>query len=124
MTVRCLKLAGAACALLLAIPLIAADKPATKTNKKTTATAVRRTAWKPETLSGKIMKVDPDQKLVVVQTNDGVPFDMRVTARTRIKSGDREVGLKDLTQDTNKTVSVKFTPERRGDIARSIQLNG
>jgi hypothetical protein len=35
-----------------------------------------RSAWPPETLSGKISMVDPDRKLVVVETPDGIPFDM------------------------------------------------
>jgi hypothetical protein len=70
------------------------------------------------------MKVDPEQNLVVVQTSDGVPFDMVINPKTRIKSGDRGITLKDLTRDMNKTVSVTFTPERRGDVAKSIQISG
>ena len=121
----CSRLAITACALVLAIPLIAADSPAKKTNKTVMATPSRHSAvWKPETLSGRITNVDPDQNLIVVQTPDGVPFDMLLTAKTRIKSGDRDLTLKDLTRDVNKTVSVKFTPERRGDVVRSIQING
>jgi hypothetical protein len=67
--------------------------------------------------------VNPAQNLVVVQTPDGVPFDMDVTARTRINAGDRSVALKDLTQDINKPVSVQFVPERRGDVAKSIRIS-
>jgi hypothetical protein len=101
-------LAAAACALA-AIPMAAANLPR---------------GWPPETLSGKISMVDPGEKLVVVQTPDGVSFDMVVTGTTRIKSGDRTVPLNDLQQDVNKTVSVRFTPERRGDVARSIEIGG
>ena len=123
--VKCSRLAITACALLLAIPLIAADGPANMTNSNIAAAADRRTAaWKPETLSGTIAKVDPDQKLVVVQASDGVPFDMVLTAKTSIKSDDGAITVKDLTQDMNKTVTVTFTPERRGDVATSIQVNG
>jgi len=114
-------LATAACALLLAIPLAAADSPASKSAKKPAAV---RSMWPPETVFGTIMIVDPSLKTVVVQTSGGVPFDMVVTRNTRIKSGDRAITLQDLKQDTNKGVSVKFVPERRGDIARTIQLNG
>ena len=83
-----------------------------------------RKAWRPETLSGKISVVNADRRLVVVETPDGVPYDMVVTGKTRIKSGDQAVSLKELTQDTNKSVSVKFTPERRGDVARTIEIGG
>ena len=93
-------LATLACALTMAMPLAA------------------------ETLSGKITMVDPAHKLVVVEPSDGVPFDMVVTAKTRIKAGDQAIALKDLTREMNRTVSVRFNPERRGDVATSIQVNG
>jgi hypothetical protein len=69
-------------------------------------------AWPSETLSGKITVVDPVQKVVVVQTPDGVPYDIDITANT------------DLARDINKQVSVEFVPERRGDVARSIRIGG
>lgn len=121
MRVRLSILAAAACALA-AIPLAAANGPAAKADRKATA-AVRR-AWKPETLSGKISMVNADRRLVVVETPDGVPFDMVVTGKTRIQSGDQAVSLKELTQDRNKSVSVTFTPERRGDVAKTIEIGG
>lgn len=68
--------------------------------------------------------VDPGKKVVVIQTPNGIPFDMVVTAKTGITSGHHTLTLADLTRDANKAVSVKFTPERRGDVARLIQLNG
>jgi hypothetical protein len=68
--------------------------------------------------------VDPAQNLMVVETPNGVPFDMVVNSKTRIKSGNQALTLKELTQDSNKTVSVKFIPERRGDVAKSIQIRG
>ncbi len=102
-------LAISTCALMSAIPLAAAGM---------------RGNWPPEFLSGKITSVDPDRNLVVVQTPEGIPFDMYVNAKTLIKSGDQTIALKDLTRDTNQRVSVKFIPERRGDVAKSIRLNG
>lgn len=117
---KCKAPAFAACALMLAIPLSAATGPAAKTNKNTTT--AMRSAWPPETLSGKIAKVDPERKQVIVQSPDGTFYDMVVTAKTRIKLGDRALTLKDLTQDMNKGVSVNFTPERRGDVAKSIRM--
>jgi hypothetical protein len=119
--VRLSILAAAACALA-AIPLAAANGPAAKADQK--ATAAMRRAWKPETLSGEISMVNADRRLVVVETTDGVPFDMVVTGKTRIQSGDQAVSLKELTQDTNKSISVTFTPERRGDVAKTIEIGG
>lgn len=124
MKVQLSMLTTLACGLWLAIPLTAAT-PAAKTNKnKKTAAMAVRSVWAPETLGGKIAIVDPDRNLVVVEMPDGVPFDMVVTAKTKIDLGDRRVGLRALTGDTNKTVSVKFVPERRGDVAQSIRIGG
>jgi hypothetical protein len=116
-------LAGMALAVLLAVPASAATLPA-KTNKPVAQPAAMRSAWPPETLSGKITMVDPAQKLVVVQAPDGVPFDMVITGATRINSDGQAIHFNNLTNDMNKTVSVRFVPERRGDVARSIRIGG
>jgi len=102
----------ALCGLLLAIPAVAA-----------TSTAIRN-AWPAETLSGTITTVEPGQKLVIVKGPDGVPFDVVVTPKTRIRSGDRVIAIKELTHYQNKDVSVRFLPERRGDVAESIRIGG
>lgn len=109
-------LATAACAVLLASPLAAAN-----TDKAPSHAGVPN-AWSPETLSGKIWMVDSAHNLVVVKGPDGVPFDMDVTRRTRIESGDRSVSLKDLEQDKNQQISIHFVPERRGDVAQTIKI--
>jgi len=116
----------AACAVLLAIAAPVSAKTATTTDRSATATASRgaREAWPAETLSGTIMAVDPAQDLVIVKGADGVPFDMDVKASTRIRSGDHQLTLKDLASDQKKNVTVHFVPERAGDIARTIQVNG
>src|SRR5208283_274865 len=96
-------LSAALCVLPSAVPLTAADKPA-----KTAAThsAAVRSVWPPETLSGKISMVDPARNLVVVDDSSGIPFDMTITPRTRIESGDQALSLQDLSQYRNKSVSI------------------
>ncbi|HTR34600.1 MAG TPA: hypothetical protein VMH80_01780 [Bryobacteraceae bacterium] len=116
----------AACAVLLAIAAPVSAKAATTAEKSATAMAAKgvREAWPAETLSGTIMAVDPAQNLVIVKGADGVPFDMDVRASTRIRSGDHRLTLKDLASEQKKNVTVHFVPERAGDIARTIQVNG
>lgn len=120
-------LGTAGCALLFAISLTAADKPATEAHKaeahKTEAKATMR-HWRPETLAGKIAMVDPANRLLVVKGSDGVPFDMIVTRSTRIESGSQALKLSDLASKTNQGASIHFVPERRGDVAQSIQITG
>jgi hypothetical protein len=123
--VASLILGGAFCAILLAIPAAAADKPAALSVKPAPShsTPMRR-GWAPETISGKISMVDVDEKLVVVEDASGVPFDMVITPRTHIESGDQALPFKDLTEYRNKSVSIRFVPERRGDVAESIRISG
>lgn len=107
-------LAGAAAALVCALPAVAADKP---------VATQERGVWPAETISGTIGTVEASQKIVVVRSAK-VPFDMVVTPRTRITAGDHKITLEDLSKYQNKNVSVRFIPEGRGDIAQSIQING
>jgi hypothetical protein len=107
------------CAILAALPLVAANSATTTGKKPVTAT---RKAWPSETIDGTISMVSPDRKLVIIQTSSGVPFDLRVTPATRIESGSQSLKITDLQRDVTQGVSVKFVPERSGDIARSIRL--
>lgn len=111
----------AVCSLLLTLPMAAADNAHTKTATRKTQS---RSAWPPETLSGTIVTVDPAQKLVIVKGSDGVPFDMVLNSSTLIESGKHKLKLDQLRSSTDKSVSVRFVPERSGDIARSIQIMG
>jgi hypothetical protein len=105
--------AAIACVLLLpAIPLSAAN-----------GAAAARNAPPPENLSGKIILVDPDYGMVVVQGQDGIPIELVVTPSTRIRSGGQAATLRDLARDMNKSASVKFTPASVGDLANSIRVS-
>ena len=108
----------AACSLLVAVPLLAANPAKSNSSEKAMQ------AWPAETLAGTIMTVDPSQNLVIVKGPDGVPFDMVVSRATRIESGSQHLTLDQLKADTNRNVSVRFVPERSGDVARSIQVTG
>jgi hypothetical protein len=111
-------------ALMSALPIVAASGTAADNAAAKTTSKVMRSTWPSETLSGKITMVDPVQRLVVIQAQDGVTYDLDVTKSTRINSGEQSIALKDLAQDMNKTASVTIVPERRGDIARVIQIKG
>jgi len=41
-----------------------------------------------------------------------------------LTSGDHSLKLNDLVSRTDKGATVHFVPERKGDVARSIQVNG
>ena len=114
-----------ACAFMLTATVTAAEKSkADHPGTKDTVAKTERTAWPPETLAGKIMMVVPAKDLVIVQGPDGVPFDLRVTPATHIEFGDHKIALKDLDQHMQKAVSVRYVPERAGDIARTIRVTG
>jgi ABC-type uncharacterized transport system ATPase subunit len=68
--------------------------------------------------------VRPDRKLLVVRDRYGVPFDLDITAKTRILLDGKTVPFEDLKQDKNREASIHFVPEDRGDVALSIRVNG
>ena len=110
--------------LLLGSPAVAGDKAASASNQaKATTESSMRNAWPAENLSGKISAVEPGHRLVVTDA-DGVPFSMVITAKTRIKAGGQNITFGDLAQYQNKDVSIRFVPERRGDVAESIHIGG
>jgi hypothetical protein len=90
---------------------------------KTVHTQALRSQWPPETLSGKIATVDFAKNRVVVRDTAGTPFDFVVGPSTRIKVGSAHVKLSDVASKINDTVSVRYIPERKGDIAKSIEIS-
>lgn len=106
-----------AAAALTAVPSFAADA-GTHANTRHT----QRMQWAPQTLSGTITLVDPAQKLVVVRTQAGVPFDVDITPHTRLENGNRRISLQTLNRDVSQQVQVKFIPERHGDVAAWIKV--
>jgi len=106
-------LGAAACALILALPVAAASGP-----------AAPRSVWPAETLSGKVMMVDPAQHLLVMKGPSGVPFDMTVTGSTSVRADGQRTTLSNLSSDVNQNVTVRFVPERAGDVARSVRVTG
>lgn len=75
-----------------------------------------------QTVSGTVTSVDPDKKLVVLKDSNGIPFDFMVSGATKITSGGKRAKLADLSGDTNKQATVTFMAERKGNMARSIEI--
>ena len=122
--VAALTLAGV-CALVLSIPAAGAATSKAAPSKTVAAKSARtKSALAPETVSGRIAMIDPSQKVVVVKGADGTPFDMVVTSKTHILNGKKSVPFHDLGQYQNQGATIKFIPERRGDVAESIQIGG
>lgn len=78
---------------------------------------------KPETLSGTVSLVKADDKIVVVTSSAGVPFDFKVTGATKIKIGDQKGKLDDLAGAANKQASVTYMATRTGNVAKSIEVS-
>lgn len=114
----------AAAALALAIaPAVVASGSTTSTPAKTRAKKeMIRSRWPAENVSGRIDRTDPSQKLLIVK-GDQTIFDFVVTPRTKILDGNQKVSLADLMAKNNGQVTVHFIPERKGDVAASIELS-
>jgi hypothetical protein len=124
MTKAMLQIFGAAVTALLLIAPVGTAATSSGTVQRTRATAAKavRSAWPPETLQGKVVMVDPAQHLMVVQSPDGVPFDMKLTGATALHSGGERLKAANIDTAMNKDVTVQYRPERAGDIATSVQI--
>ncbi len=110
-------LATAACAALLALPAVA--QTATTDNGQSTATKAPR-----EKMTGTIQAVDPVRHMVTIKDANGNDINMRVNRATHIMWGERQLTLKDLASDVNKSASVTYVQRAHGDVARAIRIQG
>lgn len=102
-----------------------AEKPAAEAAPKATTAKKAMANWsKPETLSGSIVLVKADDKLVVVSSSAGIPYDFKVSGGTKIKVGDKAGKLDDLAGATGKQATVNYVPTRTGNVAKSIEVGG
>jgi hypothetical protein len=99
-------------------PLAVAAK--TKAPEKKAAKTDVISHWPAENVAGSIDMVDPSQKLLIVK-GDSTIFDFVVTSHTRIMEGNKRVTLAQLSSKNQ--VKVHFVPERKGDVAASIELS-
>lgn len=106
---------------MVSIPATCATATAAKASK--TAQQTDHQMWPAENLSGTISMVDPALRLVVVQDSNGVPYDIVVDRHTHIKSANGMLTLNDLKSDLNRSVTLKFVPESRGDVAEAINVS-
>src|SRR5574340_97367 len=94
-----------------------AEKPAAEAAPKATTAKKAMANWsKPETLSGSIVLVKADDKLVVVSSSAGIPYDFKVSGGTKIKVGDKAGKLDDLAGATGKQATVNYVPTRTGTV--------
>ena len=107
---------------VLSVPAFcAAAKTASAPASAAATHAVIAQRWAAQNLNGTVSMVDPKMDLVVVRDSSGVPFDFTVAGSTRIDKGAQREELSQLTP--KESVSVRYVPEARGDIARTIQVN-
>ncbi|MGH9360151.1 MAG: hypothetical protein ACRD22_13220 [Terriglobia bacterium] len=100
------------------------SEPAAHAAKATTHHHARKAAAKSETISGTISMVDAANKIVVVTDSNGVPFDFKVTHRTRIDVNGNRASLSQLADQTNKQASVKFMDRMKaGQFAETIKVS-
>jgi len=101
----------------MALPAVTAKAASTT---KTVARHAIPTRWQAQQLTGTISIIEPQQDLLVVRDPTGTPFDLQVPRSTRIMEGQSRVKLSQLSK--NESVSIRFIPESRGDIARQIEV--
>ena len=110
------------CGAIGALTLTVWPAAASSARSETHPTSQLRERWPAEDLSGRITMVEPGKKLVFVTDSSGITFDFVVTPATRITDGAKRLTLMDLPSDSKRQVAVHYIPERKGDVASSIEL--
>jgi hypothetical protein len=75
-----------------------------------------------ETLTGKIALVEAKDKLLVVEGTGGVTYSFVVRPSTKITSAGQKAKLEELSGRKGASVTVRFVPTRRGNVARSVEI--
>jgi len=104
------------CLILFALPL--AGQMETRLERVEAA----RNAWPMEQITGMITMVNPESNRISVTTPQGIPYNFKLNNRTTITAGMQYLLPMDLEQDVNRTVAVKYMPDRLGDFATEIQV--
>lgn len=81
-----------------------------------------RDRWPAENLSGKIDMVEPGKNKLFVDALNGTTFDFVVTRATKIEDGSQRLTLAQLAAKNKGQVTVHYVPERKGDVASSIEV--
>jgi len=117
------QMGAAICVLLLSAPLSATEQSNSTPGANAPGSArVTQSAWPPETLKGKVVMIEPDQHLIIVKSPEGVTFALKLTNSTRIQSSEQKLRPENLNLLMDKTVSVRFTPTRSGNVAIAVQV--
>ena len=75
-----------------------------------------------ETITGRITMVNPEQKLVVIETSSEVPYDLKVPPETLIRYGNRVLPLTEMSPYQGLNATVRFEAHHRGGVAELIQI--
>lgn len=110
------------CLLVFTLTL-PAPLPAQGEEKATETKAAGDALGPAETLTGKIALVEAKQNLLIVEGTGGVTYSFVVRPGTKITAAGQKVKLEDLSGRKGASVSVRFVPTRRGNVARSVDIS-
>ena len=109
-------------AVLLAPSMMAAPTLNSEAKNQPVSIEPNRILGQAETLNGTLMTLFIEQRLIVVKTTDGVPYNFKVVAATEIEIGGKKASFEDLAALINANLSVTFVPMQRGNVARKIEV--
>lgn len=109
-------------ALLLGIQTASAQK-SESAGSETGVVQARWSSYKPETIEGMLSMVVTEQKLVVVTSSEGVPYNFQLTKKTKIEIGGIASSFDDLAGHIHGQATVTFVPRRNGNMAQSIVVS-
>jgi hypothetical protein len=92
--------------------------------KKSAATNMNHVLASAEELSGRIAFIGPSGKEVTLMGANGIPYDFRLTSRSKIDVAGKKIGVDELAAENHKQATVRFLPTTRGNLAESLEISG
>jgi len=77
---------------------------------------------KQETIRGTLTIVDPAAKVIFVKSGEGITYDFKIDAATKIASGEKKLGFDELATEIGKEIEVVFRPLKVGNVASSVEI--
>jgi hypothetical protein len=98
-------------------------KSAAEQLKKSSTKSMHHVLASPEQLGGTLAFIGPSDKEVTLVGTNGVPYDFRLTAKSRVDLAGKKISVTQLPAEEHKRAAIRFVPTTRGNLAESLKIS-
>ncbi|MGA7295175.1 MAG: hypothetical protein WBW53_18830 [Terriglobales bacterium] len=100
-----------------------AGKTAGEQVKKTSMGSADHVLAPAEELSGTIAFIGSSDKEITLVGANGVPYDFRLTPKSKVDLAGKQIGRSDLASEKNREATIRFLPTTGGNLAESVKIS-